>query len=575
MPSFPVPVISADAYSNGGAVSAGDSVVPVIVVTDGTGKAKMVKGAPVLIADLRAPNVSGFSVTQLENSYEIRPSGGTVSDESSGTVIIRLVCSTAASLPASSLIAAIATGVAGTDFGEHSVTGYVGGEPVALATDAAALATSRVHDVAAFRNIEEGDTVYPYILVIDASANSIAAAGEALAPVTDYTAPSLSSFQVESANETTFTLSWTLSDSGDSATASPTPLYLSVYSSASAPTSSQVVTGTGTDFVRQVVVADGKATITEVIGQAPPAGDVALTAGTTYHVYAVASDVSGNTQQTPSYVSATTTDDTVPTNLGSVTVSLGSNPASEILFSNLNAITDNVALSSIHVLYGTVNDPNDASTVTEIASVGQDTYLVTGLVPSTQYYCWTTATDTSANTAGPTAVTGGGIATDAGNQDGDVWLFYGTGSVHEYQCINEFTYTAGGYSLSASHVTLYDSNQIRGVLPLAGDGSASDTAASAHGASSATVMTNGTLETGFSQLVWTSGSAAAPRLQFSIRIPTDNPTQIPATGWRWRQRCAAAVQLGSWLIVRNGQTLTHNGTGQPSGSGAGDRTITG
>ena len=103
-------------------------------------------------------------------------------------------------------------------------------------------------------------------------------------------------------------------------------------------------------------------------------------------------------------------DTTEPEGLESVTVAQGlSNRGHEILFDNLDAITDNVALSSIDVLYSTVDDSSTAAS--QQAELGLGYHVVTGLSEATRYFCWTVATDTSGNVAGPTPVSGGSIIT--------------------------------------------------------------------------------------------------------------------------------------------------------------------
>jgi hypothetical protein len=226
-----------------------------------------------------------------------------------------------------------------------------------------------------------------------------------------------------STTESTVTVAWTLTDAGDTAKTADTPLYIGVYTSASDPTAQNVVDGGGVDFLRRITITDGKTTSSETIGDFSPGSDSALSPATTYYVYVVAADSAGNQTARQDLV-ATTTDTSAPIALSSVTVSLGSNDSSsEIEFANLNAITDNVAVTSISVLYNTVN--NSGAATSGAATVGVDTFTVTGLAENTTYYCWTTASDGAGNISTPTAVTGGSITTAAAvaepvvNKNGD------------------------------------------------------------------------------------------------------------------------------------------------------------
>eukprot|EP00873_Tetraselmis_striata_P015584 jgi/Tetstr1/435848/TSEL_024736.t1 len=197
-----------------------------------------------------------------------------------------------------------------------------------------------------------------------------------------------------------------------------------------------------------------------------------------------------------------------------------------------------------------------------------------GLSPGTQYWFWVEVIDVAGNESAILPL--GSITTAAAD---DVWLFYSTGSTFGTQCINRFYYNGaagegGTYSLNYDHVTLYDNNENKGVLPENGDGSASDTAVVQQGSNTALTM-NSTLESGYAQLAWgsTTASVAEPKLVLSIRIPGDYSTKVPMAGWSWNQGAINSSQLGSWIIFRNGAQMNHTGTNNPGGNGHAFRDI--
>lgn len=102
----------------------------------------------------------------------------------------------------------------------------------------------------------------------------------------------------------------------------------------------------------------------------------------------------GNGKATVVRKSLTLADVTPPYNLDRVSVTASND---SITFHNLDAIEDDVAVTSVGVHYSTSNNVNDS---TFVDVTGQPSHKVTGLPESTTYYAWVIALD-SVNTAGP------------------------------------------------------------------------------------------------------------------------------------------------------------------------------
>eukprot|EP00873_Tetraselmis_striata_P027108 jgi/Tetstr1/447372/TSEL_034809.t1 len=417
MPVIPVPAMSNATFFDGTPLAANDVCVPMILIVDSNGKMASYRGNPITLQDVRDPEVAGFEVAQAPATYAFAPSGGQASDDASGTLTVYHVVSTALETAAS--LSNIVTAF-GEGFGVAGVASYAANSAVSLSA-LSGLGTSNVYDSGAglFRDIAEGDSVYSHILVEDPNGR-VASASQFVPLVQDITPPAFSGGPtVLSTNQTSATVSWTLADAGDAAAGAATPLYLGVYTSDASPPSAQdVVDGAGAAFLRRIVVADGKATGTEVVGDASPASDAALSPATPYYVYVVAEDSVGNRTARQDLV-VTTTDGTSPGGLSSVTVALGTNdPTTEVLVSGLQNVSDNDELATLSARYGTVNDAADAETATVAISLSggtaaSDTHLVTGLTPDTPYYFWTRATDPSGNDSGAVSTTPGSVRTDS------------------------------------------------------------------------------------------------------------------------------------------------------------------
>lgn len=405
MPTFSVPALSNTVFFDGTPLGPNDVCIPMILVVDANGKIASYRGNPVTLQDVVDPEVVGFTVAQGLANYEFNPSGGLASDDASGTLKIYHVISTSAVETTASLSNIVNTFADGFGF---SNIGYAANSNIELAA-LSTLGTSNVYETGSFREITEGDSVYSYILVEDPNGR-LTLVNQFVDPVQDYTPPVFASPLVASAsNENNFRLDWVITDAGDTAASANTSLYIGLYSNAISPTTQSVINQDHPDHIQTIFVTDAKTQTFEVIGNGTPSGDAPLTPASTYYIYAAAVDSSGNQQPTPSFLSVTTPDQTAPANLGLVTVALGPNASSEIVFGNLNSINDNVGVTGINVLYNTINDSGSATS--EAAIVGQDTFTIQGLLESTTYYCWTTATD-GVNTAGPTSVVGGQITTE-------------------------------------------------------------------------------------------------------------------------------------------------------------------
>lgn len=320
------------------------------------------------IADVNGPSLTGLSVDQQSGVYEIRPTAGTVTDDADGTLSLYLVLSLTSGLSPPSVKAIVDAGVAGTDFGYAQIAGYVAGTEISISNYAAALGTHKVHvSGAVFRDVKEGDTVYPCLLAVDASANMSTAPVSAISPVQDRTAPTLSGFAATSSNEVSLTLEWNVSDGGDAAAGSNTPMYIGLYSSASAPTTSQVVAGAGTDFLRSITIANSRTTASTVVGN-----DTPLAPSTTYYLYAVAVDSSGNAPDTPA---------------GPVVVTTADDPSlaiATVVYNTLDYTSSNATISSSYAVSGV----GQGALAGDVAKNATDIFYVT------QY-------STPTNTSGP------------------------------------------------------------------------------------------------------------------------------------------------------------------------------
>nr|WRJ69509.1 hypothetical protein TetV2_00060 [Oceanusvirus sp.] len=437
MPSFTIPSLSNNVFHDGGTIAAYDSVVPILLVVDANNKVAAVRGDPIFMADVEPPVFdTGLTVdiaaeTQITVSWALSDAGDTVI--AADTKLYLGVYQLAAPLPTAQQIrgeTAVASLVRVIKVPDgKTVSSVVVGDGGDIETGGGGTALdSRVTYY--FRATAEDDVLN---LQDDVSVAS--------ATTTDVTAPAVNSFEATSSNENSFTLEWDISDAGDANAGTDTALYIGVYDSASAPNSAQVVAGSGTDFNRLIPVANARtgaagAAASEVVGDSTPGSDTALSPSVTYHVYAVSVDDAGNSSAVPEYVEVTTTDETAPANLGSVQVIAGPDSATEITFTNLNAINDNVDIAELFVLYNTINDFGSADS--NEAVVGDDDFTVSGLEDITRYYCWTRAADSASNVAGPTAVFGGSITTT----DGTAPVVSGVGA----------TQTADQYEFAAANI---------------------------------------------------------------------------------------------------------------------------
>eukprot|EP00873_Tetraselmis_striata_P034001 jgi/Tetstr1/454265/TSEL_041184.t1 len=252
----------------------------------------------------------------------------------------------------------------------------------------------------------------------------------------------------------------------------------------------------------------------------------------------------------------------------------GSITGTSAVLTGLDAIADGGdGVASITVTYGTsatFEDEGNAAVVLTGAQAPPGTYTLSPLQDATTYHVWVSATD---GTNAAAAVKVGTVTT---LDLSDIWLFYGAGSSTGEQAINSFHYNGaagegGTYVLNYDHVTLYNadasiSNEIRGVLPEDGYGSASDTAVVQVGSGAVSTM-DAELESGFDHLGWYLDTEQdPPLLAFSVRIPTAHYPKIPSAGWSWNQGAGEASWLGSWVIYRNGVRVNHTGTDKPTGT---------
>ncbi|AUF82503.1 fibronectin type III domain-containing protein [Tetraselmis virus 1] len=257
-------------------------------------------------------------------------------------------------------------------------------------------------------SVISGDDVISMLTIIDNNfkINNIVTN---IVTINDKTAPVFTTVPFINVNtESGFTVNWELSDEGDTNQSFDTPLYIGVYTNNTIPpTNEQVIAGTGNDFLQKIDITDAKTTTNYVFTTLDP--------NTQYYVYILAQDNEGN--QTSLYSSEPSTIDiSVPTGLGSVSLSAGSNPESQVNVTGLQSVTDNDSLSSLTVKYGTVNNPSDGGTVSvpvtlSSGSAASDTQVVSGLSLLTQYYFWVRATDPSSNDTGDVATSPASITT--------------------------------------------------------------------------------------------------------------------------------------------------------------------
>lgn len=103
-----------------------------------------------------------------------------------------------------------------------------------------------------------------------------------------------------------------------------------------------------------------------------------------------------------------------PAGLSSVSAALGQDGRTQVVLSNLAAITDDAGVASFHVLYGTSDKPATATQVNAGPGALQaGEYTLTGLSAGTKYYLWTMAADAAGNVAGPTPASPPSLITNA------------------------------------------------------------------------------------------------------------------------------------------------------------------
>lgn len=143
-----------------------------------------------------------------------------------------------------------------------------------------------------------------------------------------------------------------------------------------------------------------------------------LAEATAYNCWVRASDAAGNVATSRVYASGgggvVTLDGTAPTVPATVTVVPGT---TTLEFAGLQGISDNVAVSSVELLYHTADDAALATVVDASAAVsgGASSVTVEGVASGTAFFCWVRAADAAGNasTAAVFAAGGAAVATEA------------------------------------------------------------------------------------------------------------------------------------------------------------------
>jgi hypothetical protein len=114
-----------------------------------------------------------------------------------------------------------------------------------------------------------------------------------------------------------------------------------------------------------------------------------LTPFTNYHFYGYAEDTSGNVSvvSTTNHAVAQTTDVNPPT-IGTVTLSLGDDPSSELLLVGLDTdVNDDSGLASITVIYNIIEDHEVSSGAVQTdVPIGVNEYTLQVPEEGTQYF---------------------------------------------------------------------------------------------------------------------------------------------------------------------------------------------
>ena len=138
---------------------------------------------------------------------------------------------------------------------------------------------------------------------------------------------------------------------------------------------------------------------------------------TLYYIWATATDFAGNAAAavpiSTGAGSLRTADVTTPTGMENVTLAAGADPQSQIVVSNLNAITDGAGsgVATISVFYSTKTPYNPAFGGQVAAVVGNDAVTLSALKADTRYYVWVSAADFAGNATGKVSVSGGSLLT--------------------------------------------------------------------------------------------------------------------------------------------------------------------